>query len=175
VAVLYVLVALFGALTLLNLLLTFGIIRRLRQRPATGPATYPGVLPSGSLVGDFAARDLRQQPLSRADLDGRTLVGFFSPGCDACSEQLPAFVAAARSADFGPRHSWAVVVGDAESASPYLPSLEPVARVALQNEDDSLLSAFSVQAFPAFFVVDATGRVVAGGAAVDDLPVAAVA
>lgn len=174
-AVLYVLVALFGALTLLNLLLTFGIIRRLRERPAAGPATYPGVLPSGSLVGDFATRDLRQQPLSRADLDGRTLVGFFSPGCDACTEQLPAFVAAARSTASGPRRSWAVVVGDAESASQYLPSLEPVARVILQNEDESLLTAFSVQAFPYFFVVDAAGRVVAGSVAVDDLPVAAAA
>ncbi|MEV4279952.1 TlpA family protein disulfide reductase [Actinoplanes xinjiangensis] len=172
-SVLYGLVALFGAITLLNLLLTFGIIRRLRQRPATGSATYPGMLPSGSLVGDFTARDLLGQPLSRADLDGRTLIGFFSPGCDACTEQLPAFVAAARSV--GPRRCWAVVTGDAESASPYLPSLEPVARVVLENEDDSLLSAFSVQAFPSFFVVDATGRVVAGGVAVDDLPVAAAA
>ena len=32
---LYALVALFGALTLLNLLLVFGIIRRLRSRPAS--------------------------------------------------------------------------------------------------------------------------------------------
>lgn len=166
---LYALVAVLSAVSILNLLLTLGIIRRLRSRPMSRPVNHPGVLPVGAVAGNFAAWDLRDRPVSRDELSGHTVVGFFSPGCPSCLERLPDFVAV--SAAFGPERSWAVVVGDAESAGEYLPSLEPVARVVLQNPDGPLISAFSVSAFPTFFVVDATGRVLAGGLTTDDLSV----
>jgi hypothetical protein len=172
-AYLYALVGLFGALTLLNLLLTFGIIRRLRDRPPNTIVTTPGFLTPGTLVGDFTGRDLDGRPVSRGDLSGRTLVGFFSPGCDACRDRLPDFVAAARV--FGPDRSLAIVMSDAVSASDYLPSLAPVARVVLDAPDGPLISAFAITAVPSFFVVGAGGRVVAAGVALDDLPVTAVA
>jgi hypothetical protein len=77
----------------------------------------------------------------------------------------------AASAAFGPERSLAVVIGGAESAGDYLPSLEPVARVVPQHPDGPLISAFSVSAFLTFFVVDATGRILAGGLTIDDLSV----
>lgn len=164
---LYALVAVLSAISILNLLLTLGIIRRLRSRSMSRPVNYPGVLPVGAVVGDFVAGDLRGRPVSRDELSGHTVVGFFSPGCSSCVERLPDFVAA--SAAFGPERSLAVVVGDDESAGEYLPSLAAVARVVLQDPDGPLISAFSVSAFPTFFVVDATGRVVAAGLTTDDL------
>jgi hypothetical protein len=166
---LYALVAVLTAISVLNLLLTLGIIRRLRSRPASRSADDSGVLPIGAVAGEFAARDLRNRPVSRDDLSGRTLVGFFSPGCSSCRERLPDFVAA--SATFGPERSLAVVLGGTESAGEYLPALEPVARVVPQDPDGPLISAFSVSAFPTFFVVDATGRVLAGGHTIDDVSV----
>ncbi|MEU4623722.1 hypothetical protein AB0G04_27600 [Actinoplanes sp. NPDC023801] len=169
-AYLYALIALFGTLTLLNLLLTFGIIRRLRRRPAnTTLVTYSGFPAPGSLVGDFADRDLTGRPVSRMDLAGRTVVGFFSPGCDACRDGLAGFVTAARS-----QPSLAVVMSDAASAAEYLPSLTPVSRVVLQEPDGPLIAAFTVTAFPSFFVVEA-GRIVAGSVTLDDLPISAAA
>jgi hypothetical protein len=171
-AYLYALVGLFGALTLLNLLLTFGIIRRLRHRPPGTIVTTPGFLTPGTLIGDFTGRDLDGRPVSRGELSGRTLVGFFSPGCDACRDRLPDF-AAARV--FGPDRSLAIVMGGAVSASDYLPSLTPVARVVPDDPDGPLISAFAITTVPSFFVVDADGRVVAGGVTLDGLPVAAVA
>ncbi|GAA0444861.1 hypothetical protein Aca07nite_54140 [Actinoplanes capillaceus] len=169
VGYLYALVAVLSAVSILNLLLTLGIIRRLRSRPMSRPVDYPGVLPVGAVAGNFAAPDIRGRPVSREELSGHTLVGFFSPGCAPCRERLPDFVAV--SAAFGPERSWAVVLGDVASAGEYLPSLEPVARVVPQNPDGPLISAFSVSAFPTFFVVDATGRILAGGPTTDDLPV----
>ncbi|MEV4641155.1 TlpA disulfide reductase family protein [Actinoplanes sp. NPDC049548] len=166
---LYVLVAVLSAISILNLLLTFGIIRRLRSQPMGRPVNYPGVLPVGAVAGDFAAWDIQDRPVSRDDLSGRTLVGFFSPGCSSCLERLPDFVAV--SAAFGPERSWAVVLGDVEQAGEYLPSLEPVARVVLQDPDGPLMSAFSVSAFPTFFVVDAGGRVLSSGLTTEDLSV----
>jgi hypothetical protein len=154
VAYLYALVAVFGALSLLNLLLTFGIIRRLRRST-----------PTNALVGDFTAEDLDGRPVSSTELAGRTLVGFFSPGCDACRERLADFAAAARS-----QQALAVVTSDAASAAEYLPSLTPVSRVVLQEPDGPLVRAFPVTSFPSFFVVE-SGRVVAGGATLEDLPI----
>jgi thiol-disulfide isomerase/thioredoxin len=170
---LHVLVALFGALTLLNLLLTFGVIRRLRERPANTIVATPGFPAPGTLIGDFTSRDLDGRPVSRSELSGRTLVGFFSPGCDACRDRLPDFVSAAAS--FGPQRSLAIVMSDAASASDYLPSLTPAARVVLDDPDGPLISAFAITAFPSFFVVGDGGRIVAGGVTLTGLPVAAVA
>ncbi|GIF36985.1 hypothetical protein Axi01nite_12960 [Actinoplanes xinjiangensis] len=167
------LVALLGALTLLNLLLTFGIIRRLRTRPANPIVTTPGFLSPGTLIGDFTGHDLDGRPVSRSALSGRTLVGFFSPGCDACRDMLPDFVAAA--AAFGRDRTLAIVMSGVASASDYLPALTPVARVVPDDPDGPLISAFAITAFPSFFVVAADGRIVAGGVALDDLPIAAVA
>jgi hypothetical protein len=168
-AYLYALVAVLTAVSLLNLLLILGVIRRLRSRPVSRLVDHSAVLPVGAVAGEFTARDLRDRPVSRDGLSGRTLVGFFSPGCSPCLDRLPDFVAA--SAAFGPERSLAVVIGDAGSAGEYLPSLEPVARVVPQNPDGPLISAFSVSAFPTFFVVDATGRILAGGLTLDDLSV----
>jgi hypothetical protein len=158
VAYLYALVTVFGALTLLNLLLTFGIIRRLR-RPTT----------TGTVIGDFTAPDVDGRPVSPVELAGRTLVGFFSPGCDACRESLADFAAAARS-----QRALAVVMSDAASASEYLPSLTPVSRVVLQEPGGPLIRAFPVTSFPSFFVVE-SGRVVAGSASLEDLPISVAA
>ncbi len=86
-------VVLFGALSVLNLLLLFGVLRRLREgvgsRPQPGGAVPgPPMAPVGTIVQG-----------TTASWDGETLVGFFTPGCGPCEQQLPAFIEYARSAN----------------------------------------------------------------------------
>jgi hypothetical protein len=69
---LYALIAVLTAISVLNLLLTLGIIRRLRSRPMSRSVSYPDVLPTGAVAGEFAARDLRDRPVSRDELSGHT-------------------------------------------------------------------------------------------------------
>ncbi|WP_019432852.1 TlpA family protein disulfide reductase [Streptomyces sp. AA0539] len=118
--------------TALNLLLSYGIIRRLRadqDRNAGDPRAGVRIaLPSGS----------------------PTLVGFFSPGCGACEDLLPAFTDAARAHPGGTEKVTAVVVEvDPESDSrTYLNALSPVARVLRVPLNSPWISAFQVDGFP---------------------------
>ena len=77
-----------GVLCLLDLLLSFGIIRRLRQqnealrdlREKQSAEEPPIMLTSGSHI-----------ELSDVDVSG-ALVGFFSPNCEPCKERMPQFI-----------------------------------------------------------------------------------
>jgi thiol-disulfide isomerase/thioredoxin len=125
--------------TALNLLLCYGIIRRLRAEPAHGPSAtddtvtgppvgVPIVLPAGS----------------------PTLVGFFSPGCGACEDLLPAFTRAAEAHPGGTKKVTAVVVEvdpDSDSRT-YLDVLSPVAEVLRVPLNSPWVSAFGVDGFP---------------------------
>lgn len=74
-------VVLIGLLCVLNLLLTVGLIRRLREQGPGRPgnAAPPTALGPGSRIGDFTTRTTGGEPVSHEDLTG--LVGFFSAGC----------------------------------------------------------------------------------------------
>src|SRR5438270_353683 len=98
---------LLGLLCLLNLLLTVGILRRMRAQPATGAGT-PFALRPGSAIGEFAATTTDGEPLTAATLDGT--VAFFSADCPACHDTLPDFLAYAR--EQGRDHVFAVFGGD---------------------------------------------------------------
>lgn len=144
-------VVLVGALGVVNLLLTFGIIRRLRQDAGTGDrpiGATPGrlVAPAAPVGTEIQGTDLRW--------DGETLVGFFLPGCDPCEEQLPEFVTHAAK--------WQRVVavvmdpsgGVSGEAAEALRRLRPVADVVVEKSpDDALHKAFKVSGYPVFCTV----------------------
>ncbi|MBG0816726.1 TlpA disulfide reductase family protein [Planomonospora sp. ID82291] len=170
-----VLVGLVGAL---NLVLTFGVIRRLREHDralASHPAaTRPAgrALSPGMTVADFTAVTVDGAPLTRAQLTGRTAVGFFSTTCAPCLERFPEFVDYARAFAGGRDRVLIVVVAErAEDAEDFVDRADAVARVVLERYDGPVASAFAVDSFPALLVVD-DGTVVTTGSTLDTLPAA---
>ncbi|GGK99294.1 hypothetical protein Ppa06_67640 [Planomonospora parontospora subsp. parontospora] len=143
-------VVLFGLLCLLNLIVTLGLLRRLREhtaeleRLAGRPAFAP--YDPGVLVG-------RTLPEAAA---GARLVGFFDVGCDTCHERAPQFAEAA-----GGQPALAVISGDGAKAGDLAAVVGGVSSVITGKEADRLTHALGVEAFPMFLRADPEGRVVA--------------
>ncbi|MER7207866.1 redoxin domain-containing protein [Streptosporangium sp. NPDC000239] len=140
--------------TLLNLVLMAGVIKRLREHTELISTMRQGenVRPSigvGEEVGDFAAMTLEGREISRGSIDGETLVGFFSPGCAPCEEKLPRFVQYCRSLPEGSRGAVAVVVSsDMATAEKFVTELSGAATVVLEPTNGPLSKAFRVLAYP---------------------------
>ncbi len=167
----YAAIAMVAAITLCNLTLTFGIIRRLREQAAilnqANSAEQPPIMKrEGEVVGDFTAVTVDGKAVDNAILQDHDLVGFFSPGCPACTDQLPAFVDLAAKRTESQGSTLAVVVGSTDEAAPVVERLRPIAKVVVEGNGGVLSSAFDVRGFPAFGMVDAQGVVKASGWAV---------
>ena len=86
-----------GVLSIVNLLLTLAVVRRLREHAALLQKVPmpPPFTPPGTKVPDLAATLtslIGEQP-------GTTVVGMFSTSCASCEEHLPEFVERVRSID----------------------------------------------------------------------------
>jgi thiol-disulfide isomerase/thioredoxin len=163
-----------AVLVLLDLVLTLGVVRRLREHTelladrsaGPPPAAMP---PVGTTVGDFAATTTDGEPVSRDLLAGETVVCFFAPGCGPCREQAPAFVEYAGAVTGGRRQVLAVVLGEGEEVLEMAGQLDAVARVVVEPPGGPLSNAFHITSFPAMGLVDDTGTVIA-----DRLPLPAL-
>lgn len=153
-------VVLLAVLCGLNLAMTLAVVRRLRRQAER--ATEDAVrLPPGVPVPEFSAVTVAGRVVARSDLTGaRAMVAFLAANCPPCHEQVPAFVAYARSVPGGAAQVLAVVVGgtDAETAE-LARDLEGTAEVVLEPVAGPLQKAFSVTGFPTFYVLDETGRI----------------
>lgn len=170
-------VVLVGAIAALDLLLTVGVVRRLREQAdtlrelRTTAGADPGgevILAVGGTVADFTASTVSGRILDRDGLTGATLVGFFSPHCEPCRERLPQFVAYATGFDGA---VVAVAAGDPTETADLVAELAGVAEVVVQAENGPLEKAFGVQGYPALCLLEPGGRVVASGYGLDSLPV----
>lgn len=165
-----VLLAVVIALTVVNLVLLLGVVRRLREHDdqlaklAVGGAAPGGIpeliAPVGSRVGSFAVRSVDGLPVGNGSLPAGSLVGFFSPGCDTCHERVPDFVRA--GAELSER-ALAVVVEDGRDPASLVADLGAVATVVLEKPGGALMEAFAVQGFPVFAIVGADGAIRASG------------
>ena len=156
-----------AVLCALNLLLIFGVVRRLRvhgellaQRPGGAPDLIAG---AGTAVGAFAASTIDGDPVGAEDLASGTLVGFFSPGCSACVTAVPRFVDAAASRGGEQHRTLAVVVGSQDGAAEYVSSLSPTARVVVEQHGAEIEKAFGVRGYPAFALVGDSGVLTVSG------------
>jgi len=148
--------ALVGLLATVNLLLTVGVVRRLREHTTelaelrSGAAVGGGdiIAPPGSPVGELVTSDVDGHPVTLGD---RALVGFFSPHCEPCRERLPEFVAHAAQRAGG---VLAVVAGSPEEAAEAVDQLRPVATVVVEPDQGPVQKAFRVTGFPAFALVE---------------------
>jgi thiol-disulfide isomerase/thioredoxin len=172
-------VGLLTLLTLFNLVLMLGVIRRLRDHSerlgslGTGGIPVPPapIIPAGETVGAFATVTTDGDAVSSELFDGETLVGFFSPSCQPCKAQLPKFVAYAESFHGGRDKVLAVVITGApdEDADPYVTALSGAARVVVESHGGPLSEAFDITGFPSVALVDSAGTVRATAARVGDL------
>ncbi len=155
-----------GGLCLLDLLLTFGVIRRLREHTSMLTAargqTEPTVgLPVGKLPGAFTALTISGEVMTGTA--GLRVVAFFSSWCSACPERVPPFVEYLSRHRIGRDSVLAVVAGDASTPPPYLDRLAEVAQACVEPNDGEITKAFEVTGFPAFCLLDADGAVAASG------------
>ncbi|MFF9672153.1 TlpA family protein disulfide reductase [Streptomyces eurythermus] len=168
-------VLLLALLGLFNLALTFGVARRLRERPASpageGRDRASG-LAAGAPVGAFSAVDTDGRTLTHEDLPDGLMVVFVSPGCPACEETLPHVVERAR--EYGRARVLAVVIRDGDEPgdiAPYVERLTPVARVAVTDMGGELTTAFDLKGLPAYAEMGADGRVAGTGRILPRRPV----
>ncbi|GII65755.1 hypothetical protein Skr01_58400 [Sphaerisporangium krabiense] len=168
---------LIGVLSVLNLLLTYGVIRRLRRHATLieGGAMSGGppmtMLEPGTTVGDFAVLTTDGVPLTRETLPGRTLVAFFSSSCRPCRDKLPAFVEQAHGYSGGRDATVCVVIGDTAESADMVAALEPVAHVVTgEHGDDEISRAFQVQGYPSYYLTRDKGVVEAGAFDLAALP-----
>ncbi|MFC7546072.1 TlpA family protein disulfide reductase [Plantactinospora sp. GCM10030261] len=157
--------ALVGAVSLLNLILTTAIVRRMRGYEQTPPSRLGydvlGGLPEGAALPTFTGGAAGGGTVTDSDLRGRpAVVGFLSSDCPSCLEQAPTFAAAARATIERGGRAIAVIIEGADpvdaltaAAGPATTVYEPVDRTG------PMTRAFAVETFPTFFVIDEAGTV----------------
>ncbi|MFD2417284.1 TlpA family protein disulfide reductase [Amycolatopsis pigmentata] len=148
-------VILIGLLCGLDLLLTLGVVKRLRQHTEllSGGAGVVSTtdLAVGDPVGAFQTSTVDGERLDDRTLAGTSVVAFFSPDCGPCKEKMPKFVEFAATM---PRDRvLAVVAATPEEAAPAVAALAPVARVVVEGPDGPLGAAFQVNGYPTILAV----------------------
>lgn len=162
-----------SVLCALNLVLTIGVIRRLREheeRLSKAPGRGgPDVLPVGATVAPFSALTIDGEPASRETIRTPALVGLLSATCESCHEQLPAFLEAAEGMP-GRDHVLAVVVGVGDDPDGVVPRLRAVARVVMEEPDGHVAAAFGAHMFPVSYLLEEGYRVAASATRLDGVP-----
>jgi hypothetical protein len=171
-------VVLLGLVGALNLFLTVGVIRRLREHTelisnrSTGKLKGPQVmLADGESAAPFQGVTTDGELITQASLSGQSqLVGIFAQGCTSCEERRPDFVAYAQTFPGGRSNVLAVLVGEPGELTEMRAMLAPVARLILQDRPGGpVTSALGVKGYPAFAVFNPDATVRASGTAVEDL------
>jgi thiol-disulfide isomerase/thioredoxin len=150
-------VVLVGLVGLVNLVLTYGVIRRLRRhtellsaRPAAPPLTASEVSAFSAITTDGAEVDATAAAKY-------SLIGFFSPGCQPCAELLPKFVARAEGRGAGENLLAVVMPGD--EAAGYVERLAGVASAISGEDAKRVAAAFGVEGFPTLCRVATDGKI----------------
>lgn len=155
-----------GILCLLDLVLTLGVIRRLREHSdllsgKSQDPTDPGdaMLQAGKTPSEFETTTVTGRTVSRNGISGRTLLGFFSPECSLCRKWAPAFAEHVAGLPEDERQALAVVVGREAECGELVASLGDVP-VVLEPTGGAMSSAYDVRGFPSLAVVTDGGTVV---------------
>jgi hypothetical protein len=171
-------VAVVGVVCLLDLLLTFGVIRRLREHTemltaSGGPATPPQGLPAGELPGPFAGLTTGAELVQGAT--GLRVVAFFATWCSVCPERVRPFIDYLRAHDFTRDSVLAVSVGPDDAPPAHLAELAGVAQICVEKDNGEIARAFKVTGFPVFYLLDTDGAVVVSDHDPAKLPAPALA
>lgn len=172
-----------GAFCALNLMLTVAMARRLREfgehlTPLQPGAGYSGdhssfLLPRGSVAPDFTTTSIDGTQRSRRDLLGKpSLIAFLLTNCPPCHKQVPDLLRYAPTVA-SPANVLAVISGQGEEADSLASALKGIATVVREEEEPTLGRAFSVEAYPTFYLLDDNGMIQSGAPTIHRLAVRA--
>lgn len=161
-AILAAAIVIVGLLCLTDLLMTFGVIRRLREHTemlteASGQDASVTGLAVGEVPASFTAVGLSGEQVSGPA--GLRLVAFFTASCSACPGRVPPFVEYLRANRIARDEVLAVITGAQADSVSYLDSVREVATVCTEAVDGEIDTAFQVRGYPAFCLLDATGSI----------------
>ena len=167
-----VLCAIVAVVAVLNLMLNFALIGRLRtlQETATaqGATAVDRLLPRpGRRIGPFEVSTTRGDRITHDSLrDEAMLVGFFITGCTTCEGIRAELLAEPPSL---PLLTFIHSNGDAAAARQIGDALDPVARVAyFDDRNDTVGEAFGTVRYPTLLRVE-RGVVAASGRRLEDV------
>lgn len=151
-----------GLLCLADLLLTLGVIRRLREHTEQlagfrGQDAPVSGLASGEIPEPFTALSISGERLSGPA--GWRVVAFFSAGCSACPERVPAFIDYLRANQISRDAVLTVITSSQPEPVSYQEHLAEVAPVCIEPLDGEIAAAFKVRGFPTFCLLDGAGSV----------------
>lgn len=135
----------------LNLLLTYGVIRRLRLHSERLARQETAFKPSRMAVrSTFVAKAVGGREISYDTLRGSRVVAFLSPGCRPCEELLPKLARAIKTSGVSPDQVFAVISSgeDGEGEDAYLERLAPISTVVSRDQASIVAAAFGVRGYP---------------------------
>lgn len=147
--VLAVAVGLLAVLTLLNLFVLLGVVRRLRTMAASAGEEVPEELPAiGAPVGEFRVTSTTGAVLTAADVSsGRSVVLLLSPSCTPCQGTASKL---AKNRDELPERLFVLL--NSEPGDPDLPAmlvtLDGVATIAVYDGTAGVEDAFGSSGYP---------------------------
>jgi hypothetical protein len=170
-------IVLVGAVCVLDLVLTLGVIRRLRHHSellsggagSAQRAAEPVMLAAGEKPADFVTATIDGQAISRDTLTAGTVAGFFTAHCMPCKERVPEFMDHVSALPSGRDQALAVVVGDDADTDELAESLAGIARVVREKHGDPVATAFGVRGYPALCVLDDDGTIRASGFKLEEI------
>jgi hypothetical protein len=161
-------IALLAVLVVGNVLLTWGMLRRLRTLQdqvdtAFTPPTENGLHP-GDEAPDFSALTPAGDAVTRDEVvRGETVLVFLSPHCEACEAHLPSV------REMGPT-AVAIIDGTPEESGHLVEGLRGAVPVLFAPRGTTdLLQRYRVNAYPSYYAVGADGRITAGRIGLDEL------
>jgi hypothetical protein len=168
-AVLTAAVILVGLICLADLLLTFGVVRRLREHAEqissfgqAGRAPVPVVgLAQGESPTAFASATMEGLPITGPAQ--MRLAAFFSTSCSACPGQVAPFLEYVATHQLARDSVLAVVLGSPDALPAYLDDLASAGQIVFEEMNGPISEAFKVSGFPAFCLLDADGALLASG------------
>jgi hypothetical protein len=164
--------------TLLLVVVTVGLARRLRAHSDLLAGLLEGndkLLPVGSAVPAFSTSATDGTLVDNRGLRGPAAVALMAVDCPHCRTNLPEFVAYVRGAGYRREQALAVVAvrdtTDDAAATEMVESLSSAATVVREPATGGAVTeAFTVQAYPSFYLVGADGTLTAGAHSVRKLP-----
>lgn len=170
-------VVLVGLLCAVDLLLTFAVLRRLREhteelaRLSAGGGASQGIDREkllGRELPEFSATTTEGAVVSRERLAGEVeLVGIFAPGCNPCHAQAPVFAAEASGMASG--KTLALVAGSGSDADDLVQMLKGSTEVLTAPDSMQVINGLSIGVFPTFLRFDASGAIVDAAVSVEGL------
>jgi peroxiredoxin len=166
-------VVLLAVLVVANMLLTWGMMRRLRvlqeQVAASGPLPPGNGLNPGDEAPDFSALTPAGDTVTRDEVvRDETALVFMSPHCEACETHLPTVRRLGRGAT-GPA-AVAVIDGTPEESGHLLEGLRGEVTVLFAPRGTTdLLDRYRVFTYPSSYVIGADGRIAGSHLDLDEL------